>query len=45
MDKSSMRVNELEQINNSIKLLNEMLNQYDNNTTNLAEKETIKVSL
>lgn len=39
------RANELEQINNNIKLLNEMLTKYDQKTSNLSEKETIRVNI
>ncbi len=42
VDNKSMRKNELDQINNGIKLLSEMLNEYDKKKSNLSEKETIK---
>lgn len=41
-EKISERINELEKINNNIKLLNEMLSEYDSNTAKSSEKETIK---
>lgn len=42
VDNKSIRKNELDQINNGIKLLSEMLNEYDKKKSNLSEKETIK---
>jgi ADP-ribosylation factor-binding protein GGA len=42
-EKISTRINELEQINNNIKLLTEMLDEYVKNKATSSEKETIKV--
>ena len=42
-EKISTRINELEQINNNIKLLTEMLDEYVKNKVTSSEKETIKV--
>lgn len=44
-EKISTRINELEQINNNIKLLSEMLHEYDKHKVTTSEKETIKVRL
>ncbi|CAF0976858.1 unnamed protein product [Brachionus calyciflorus] len=41
-EKISNRINELEHINNNIKLLNEMLLNYNSQRVNESEKETIK---
>lgn len=43
IEKKSARINDLEQINNNIKLLNDMLNIYDKTRVTPSEKETIKV--
>jgi hypothetical protein len=43
VEKVSTRINELELINNNIKLLNDMLLNYNPTATNESEKETIKV--
>ena len=44
-EKSSLRDDELDQINNVIKLLNEMLNEYETKKMNTSEKETLNVIL
>ena len=41
-EKTSHRINELEHINNNMKLLNEMLLNYNSSTITESEKETIK---
>lgn len=43
VEKISARINELELMNNNIKLLNDMLLNYNPNITSDSEKETIKV--
>ena len=44
-EKVSTRINELEKINNNIKLLNEMLSQFNAKSSKQSEKETLKVFL
>ena len=44
-EKISTRINELEQINNNIKLLSEMLHEYNKHKVTTSEKETIKVRI
>ena len=43
IEKTSNRINELEHINNNMKLLNEMLLNYNHATAIESERETIKV--
>jgi hypothetical protein len=42
-EKISLRINELDQVNNNVKLLNEMLFHYNKSSTSESEKETMKV--
>lgn len=44
MDKVSRRINQLQEINNNVKLLNEMLAHYSKEVSSQSDRDMMKVS-